>query len=126
MRWGSAAPSRSAFYAFPDIRAFGLCSEEFCLRLIAEAGVAAVPGSCFGTEGISAYPTAAASRRSNAAWIVSRHFWKSSNRKEELDDLQKQEVAQMKQKTLFRGIATALATPMTSSGAIDYDATADS
>ena len=28
----------------------------------------------------------------------------------------------MKQKTLFRGIATALATPMTSSGAIDYDA----
>ena len=40
-----------AFYAFPDIRAFGLCSEEFCLRLIAEAGVAAVPGSCFGTEG---------------------------------------------------------------------------
>lgn len=28
----------------------------------------------------------------------------------------------MKQKTLFRGIATALATPMTFSGAIDYDA----
>ena len=28
----------------------------------------------------------------------------------------------MKQKTLFRGIATALTTPMTSSGAIDYDA----
>lgn len=28
----------------------------------------------------------------------------------------------MKQKTLFRGIATALATPMTSSGAIDYEA----
>ena len=27
----------------------------------------------------------------------------------------------MKQKTLFRGIATALATPMTSSGAIDYE-----
>ena len=40
-----------AFYAFPDIRAFGFRSEEFCLRLIAEAGVAAVPGSCFGTEG---------------------------------------------------------------------------
>ena len=40
-----------AFYAFPDIRAFGLRSEEFCLRLIAEAGVAAVPGSCFGTGG---------------------------------------------------------------------------
>ena len=28
----------------------------------------------------------------------------------------------MKQRTLFRGIATALVTPMTSSGAIDYDA----
>ena len=40
-----------AFYAFPDISSFGLRSEAFCLRLIAEAGVAAVPGSCFGTEG---------------------------------------------------------------------------
>ena len=40
-----------AFYAFPDIRGFGLTSEEFCLRMIKEAGVAAVPGSCFGGEG---------------------------------------------------------------------------
>ena len=40
-----------AFYAFPNISGFGLSSEEFCLRMIAEAGAAAVPGSCFGTEG---------------------------------------------------------------------------
>ena len=40
-----------AFYVFPDISKFGISSEEFCLRLIREAKVAAVPGSCFGTEG---------------------------------------------------------------------------
>lgn len=40
-----------AFYAFADVSRFGLTSEEFCRRMILEAGVAAVPGSCFGTEG---------------------------------------------------------------------------
>ena len=40
-----------AFYVFPDISKFGLCSEEFCIRMIKEGGVAAVPGSCFGAEG---------------------------------------------------------------------------
>lgn len=40
-----------AFYVFPDIRKFGLSSEEFCTRMIREGKVAAVPGSCFGTEG---------------------------------------------------------------------------
>ena len=40
-----------AFYVFPDIRKFGMTSEEFCTRMIRESGVAAVPGSCFGTEG---------------------------------------------------------------------------
>lgn len=40
-----------AFYVFADIRRFGIPSEEFCTRLITEAGVAAVPGSCFGAEG---------------------------------------------------------------------------
>ena len=40
-----------AFYVFVDIRKFGLTSDEFCTRMIKEAGVAAVPGSCFGTEG---------------------------------------------------------------------------
>ena len=40
-----------AFYVFPDISGFGLGSEEFCTRMIREAGLAAVPGSCFGAEG---------------------------------------------------------------------------
>ena len=40
-----------AFYVFPEISEFGMTSEEFCLRLIREGKVAAVPGSCFGTEG---------------------------------------------------------------------------
>ena len=40
-----------AFYVFPDISRFGLPSDEFCTRLIREGGVAAVPGSCFGSEG---------------------------------------------------------------------------
>lgn len=40
-----------AFYAFPRIDSFGMSSEEFCERAIREAGVALVPGSCFGVEG---------------------------------------------------------------------------
>ena len=40
-----------AFYVFPDISPFGMSSEEFCIRLIGEGGLAAVPGSCFGGEG---------------------------------------------------------------------------
>ena len=40
-----------AFYVFPNISKFGLSSEEFCIRMIKEGGVAAVPGSCFGAEG---------------------------------------------------------------------------
>lgn len=40
-----------AFYVFPSIEKFGLTSADFCTRMIREAGVAAVPGSCFGTEG---------------------------------------------------------------------------
>ena len=40
-----------AFYVFVDIRKFGLTSDEFCTRMIREARVAMVPGSCFGTDG---------------------------------------------------------------------------
>ena len=40
-----------AFYVFPDISKFGMDSETFCIRLIQEGGLAAVPGSCFGGEG---------------------------------------------------------------------------
>ena len=40
-----------AFYVFPSIEKFSIPSEEFCIRMIKEGGVAAVPGSCFGAEG---------------------------------------------------------------------------
>ena len=40
-----------AFYVFPDISRHGLPDEEFCTRMITEAKVAAVPGSCFGCPG---------------------------------------------------------------------------
>ena len=40
-----------AFYAFPDVSGLGMGSEELCERLIREAGVACVPGTCFGAEG---------------------------------------------------------------------------
>ena len=42
---------QGAFYVFPEISRFGLSDEEFCTRLITEAGVATVPGSCFGCPG---------------------------------------------------------------------------
>lgn len=40
-----------AFYVFADIRKYGMDSGTFCTRMIREAGVAAVPGSCFFGEG---------------------------------------------------------------------------
>jgi aminotransferase len=40
-----------AFYAFPDIRATGLSSREFALRLLEEENVACVPGTAFGAAG---------------------------------------------------------------------------
>ena len=40
-----------AFYVFADIRRFGMDSATFCTRMIREGKLAAVPGSCFGTEG---------------------------------------------------------------------------
>lgn len=42
---------QGAFYVFPEISKFGIPSWEFCRRMIQEAGLAAVPGVCFGTEG---------------------------------------------------------------------------
>jgi aminotransferase len=42
---------QGAFYLFPEIRQFGLSDEEFCLRMIREGGVAAVPGNTFRCEG---------------------------------------------------------------------------
>lgn len=40
-----------AFYAFPDVRGLGMDSQELCERLVREAGVACVPGECFGSAG---------------------------------------------------------------------------
>ena len=45
------AQPAGAFYIFADISQFNMDSATFCTRLIKEGGVAAVPGSCFGTEG---------------------------------------------------------------------------
>ncbi|MFD0961382.1 aminotransferase class I/II-fold pyridoxal phosphate-dependent enzyme [Paenibacillus chungangensis] len=42
---------QGAFYAFPSVASTGLKSEEFAERLLAEAGVAAVPGDVFGRGG---------------------------------------------------------------------------
>lgn len=40
-----------AFYVFPSIKKFGIDAEAFCTRLIQEAKVATVPGTCFGMDG---------------------------------------------------------------------------
>ncbi len=42
---------RGAFYVFPNIRQFGMTSEEFAKYLISEARVITVPGSAFGPLG---------------------------------------------------------------------------
>ena len=65
---------KGAFYIFPCIKQFGMSSEEFCTRLIQEGGLALVPGSCFGSEAMYAFPTAARMiswRRALTGW---RHF----------------------------------------------------
>ena len=40
-----------AFYAFPNITATGLTSEEFCTKLLYDKKVAVVPGTAFGACG---------------------------------------------------------------------------
>ncbi len=42
---------QGAFYAFPNVRTFGLSSEELALHLLHKAKVAVVPGSAFGPAG---------------------------------------------------------------------------
>jgi aminotransferase len=44
-------PPQGAFYVFPDIKKFGMNSEEFCNFLLDKARVAVVPGSAFGKAG---------------------------------------------------------------------------
>ena len=40
-----------AFYLFPDIRAFGLTSTDFCEKLFTEEKLAVIPGGAFGESG---------------------------------------------------------------------------
>lgn len=40
-----------AFYVFPCIKEFGMTSEEFAEKLLAEEKVAVVPGTAFGESG---------------------------------------------------------------------------
>ncbi|MGI5873166.1 MAG: aminotransferase class I/II-fold pyridoxal phosphate-dependent enzyme [Bacillota bacterium] len=40
-----------AFYVFPSVKKFGLCSDEFATRLLREQKVAVVPGTAFGESG---------------------------------------------------------------------------
>jgi len=47
----SCALPKGAFYAFPDIRSFGMSSEGFSELLLKRARVVTVPGSAFGTLG---------------------------------------------------------------------------
>ena len=48
---GLAFPEpEGAFYVFVNIAKFGLDCDTFCVRMIKEAKVAAVPGSCFGAD----------------------------------------------------------------------------
>ncbi len=40
-----------AFYAFPNISSFGMSSEDFANHMLENAGIAILPGSCFGQQG---------------------------------------------------------------------------
>ena len=42
---------RGAFYIFPDIRKYGMTSEEFCLDLMHKEKLVVVPGTAFGDTG---------------------------------------------------------------------------
>ena len=42
---------RSAMYVFPNIKKTGLSSDEFSKKCLKEAGVALLPGNCFGEYG---------------------------------------------------------------------------
>ena len=43
-------PPEGAFYAFPDVSAWGLDSMSLCGRLLEEVGLAVVPGAAFGDD----------------------------------------------------------------------------
>jgi aspartate aminotransferase len=43
-------PPQGAFYAFPDVSAWGIDSMTLCNRLLDEEGLAVVPGVAFGDD----------------------------------------------------------------------------
>ena len=43
-------PPAGAFYAFPDVSAWGLDSITLCERLLEQVGLAVVPGIAFGDD----------------------------------------------------------------------------
>ena len=49
----AVSPPEGGLFAFADIRKAGMASEEFCVRLLDETGVALTPGSVFGVEGFA-------------------------------------------------------------------------
>ena len=61
-----------AFYAFPCIKATGMTSQEFCVKLIEEEKVACVPGDAFGETGDGYVRCSYASSMENISEAVKR------------------------------------------------------
>ncbi len=68
---------QGAFYIFPSIQKFGLDSETFCTRMIQEAKVAVLPGSCYGAEGYVHISYSAPMGNLRAAMVRFENFIKS-------------------------------------------------
>ena len=63
---------RGAFYAFPNVRDVPLGAGELASRLLAEAGVALLPGSAFGRVGSENLRLSYANTQENLAAAVDR------------------------------------------------------
>ena len=61
-----------AFYAFPNISSFGMSSEAFADHLLEHAGIALLPGSCFGKAGEGFVRLVYASSRPDLVTALSR------------------------------------------------------
>ena len=61
-----------AFYAFPNISSFGMSSEAFADHMLEHAGIALLPGSCFGSQGEGFVRLVYASSRLNLTAALSR------------------------------------------------------
>ena len=47
----SCPATKGSIYAFPNIQGTGLSSQQFAKTVLEKAGVAVVPGTCFGPRG---------------------------------------------------------------------------